>query len=57
MHLFERNSYLCHRVSYETRIFLLLNYPVELLPRKGLKGQTYTSLGLRTIAQSPTIDV
>jgi hypothetical protein len=28
--------------------FLLLNYPVELLPRKGLNEQTYTSLKLRT---------
>ena len=48
MHLFERNSYLCHRDSHESRIFLLLNYPVELLPRKGLNEQTYTSLKLRT---------
>jgi len=28
--------------------FILLNYPVELLPRKGLNEQTYTSLKLRT---------
>ena len=29
-------------------IFLLLNYPLELVPRKGLNEQTYTSLKLRT---------
>ena len=28
--------------------FILLNYPVELLPRKGLNEQNYTSLKLRT---------
>ena len=28
--------------------FILLNYPVELLPRKELNEQTYTSLKLRT---------
>ena len=28
--------------------FILLNYPVELLPREGLNEQNYTSLKLRT---------
>ena len=38
---------LSHAFS-QRRHFILLNYPVELLPRKGLNEQTYTSLKLRT---------
>ena len=36
------------RVFSKRHHLLLLNYPVELLPRKGLNEQTYTSLKLRT---------
>ena len=35
-------------VFSQRHYFILLNYPVELLPRKGLNEQTYTSLKLRT---------
>jgi hypothetical protein len=55
MHLFERNSYLCHRVSYETRIFLLLNYPAELQPRKGFNEQIQISIGAAHHSADSTI--